>query len=779
MDQPNHPDSKVLDLTVPALPVVYGQLNLGGRNPRGSTIELTNYYLLRDGKPVIPVIGEFHFSRYPSPFWEEELRKIRAGGVGIVATYVFWNHVEEDEGTFDWSGSRNLRRFVELCGRVGLEAIVRVGPFAHGEVRNGGLPDWLYGQPFALRSNDTRYLAHVRRLYQQIAAQLDGLLFKDGGPVIGIQLENEYMHAGAPWETTFRPGTEWVPRGFDGAAHMKLLKDLACEVGLDVPLYTCTGWLNSPVVEGEILPMQGGYAFTPWSPDPNYRQPPTREFLFRDRYLHPVLNGEPTYDPTRYPYVCCEIGGGIQDTYFHRNVVPPESVEALALMNLAGGANAIGYYMFHGGTNPVGKRGYMNEFTVPRRSYDFQAPLREFGQFAQSYRALRLIHTFLADFGGLLAPMVVALPDDAASITPNNVTSLRFAARHKDGAGFLFLNSYQDHVEMRDIPGVRFQLSLPGETLSFPQTEPLTLQKHVSAILPFGLSLDDLCLKYASCQLLAKLDAADSVDYAFFAPRGMRSEYAFDPATYASINVAGGEISEAGGLTLVTVTPGTDCVISLTNDDGRTIRILTLARAQAEQLVKLRLWGQERLVLSEANLVGSEAALHLYLTDETETSILIYPPPAAAPGLQEDGFDGVFARFRARVPEIDLRYAIEPVDATSVTVTVAPEGFNEVNEVYMRVHYVGDIGSLFIDGKLVADNFYNGTPWEIGLKRFLRADEPTELFVRITPLRSRGDAPRLIATGMTFRLDTEGEGMAAIHHVSIVTQYRIDVPIVP
>ena len=134
--------------------------------------------------------------------------------------------------------------------------------------------------------------------------------------------------------------------------------------------------------------MQGGYVFTPWIPDPNYRQPPTREFLFRNRHLNPVINGSPTYDASKYPLVCCEIGGGIQDTYYHRNIVPPESVEALAVMNLACGANLIGYYMYHGGTQPVGKHTYMNEYTVPRISYDFQAPLREFGQVSDSYRSL-------------------------------------------------------------------------------------------------------------------------------------------------------------------------------------------------------------------------------------------------------------------------------------------------------------------------------------------------------------------------------------------------------
>jgi beta-galactosidase len=100
-------------------------------------------------------IGEFLYSRYPAAEWEDELIKIKLGGVSIVATYVFWIHHAEEEGCFRRDGDRDLRRFIELCGRHELLAIVRVGPFAHGEVRNCGFPDWLYGRPVRLRSNNT------------------------------------------------------------------------------------------------------------------------------------------------------------------------------------------------------------------------------------------------------------------------------------------------------------------------------------------------------------------------------------------------------------------------------------------------------------------------------------------------------------------------------------------------------------------------------------------------------------------------------------------------
>jgi beta-galactosidase len=111
----------------------------GGRSPDGHTLGINSRYLTLDGKPWFPVMGEFHYSRYPAGEWEDELLKMKAGGIRIVSTYIFWIHHEEVEGQFDWSGQRDLRRFVELAARSGLYVWVRVGPWAHGEVRNGGL----------------------------------------------------------------------------------------------------------------------------------------------------------------------------------------------------------------------------------------------------------------------------------------------------------------------------------------------------------------------------------------------------------------------------------------------------------------------------------------------------------------------------------------------------------------------------------------------------------------------------------------------------------------
>ena len=129
----------------------------------GETIGINSRYLTRNGQPWMPVMGEFHFSRCPRTEWREELLRMKAGGIDIVATYVFWNHHEEMEGEWDWAGQRDLRKFIRLCDDAGLLASVRLGPWCHGEVRNGGIPDWALAERTGSCGRTTaNYLEQVR-----------------------------------------------------------------------------------------------------------------------------------------------------------------------------------------------------------------------------------------------------------------------------------------------------------------------------------------------------------------------------------------------------------------------------------------------------------------------------------------------------------------------------------------------------------------------------------------------------------------------------------------
>ena len=118
-----------------------------GTAPDGSPLSFTNCYMETESGPFFGISGEFHFSRCDESRWEDGILKMKMCGIRIVSTYIFWNHHEEEEGIFDFSGSKDLRKFVELCGKHQMYVILRIGPFDHGEVRNGGLPDWLYGKP--------------------------------------------------------------------------------------------------------------------------------------------------------------------------------------------------------------------------------------------------------------------------------------------------------------------------------------------------------------------------------------------------------------------------------------------------------------------------------------------------------------------------------------------------------------------------------------------------------------------------------------------------------
>ena len=159
-----------------------------------SQLGFDNVSLLVDGKRWFPMMGEMHFSRYPKKNWEEELCKMKAGGIDIVSLYVIWIHHEEVKGEFDFTGDRCLRDFLETVKKCGLYSILRIGPWAHGEARNGGFPDWLLEDAkennYEVRTDAPQYLDHVRRFYEKTYEQAKGFFIKDGGPVIGIQIEN-------------------------------------------------------------------------------------------------------------------------------------------------------------------------------------------------------------------------------------------------------------------------------------------------------------------------------------------------------------------------------------------------------------------------------------------------------------------------------------------------------------------------------------------------------------------------------------------------------------
>lgn len=262
-------------------------------------------------------------------------------------------------------------------------------------------------------------------------------------------------------------------------------------------MFTCTGW-QSPVPD-DMLPLWGGYAYRPWlfydgvGAEGMTEHPATDEYRYRRLHGSSTSDGfDPPYDPDSRPYACCEMGGGMFNSYDYRFVLPKRSVDAMANIKLGSGCDFLGYYMFHGGTNPKGAAGFLNEGQTPKRSYDFQAPLGEFGQVRESYRRLRTLHEFVKAFGPELAGMPVSLQDGQDRIDPSDSETLRYAVRSDGERGFVSIDNFQDHARVPSRHGEQIDVTTgTGERIRFTG---IGLAEGENCILPFNMDLDGVRL---------------------------------------------------------------------------------------------------------------------------------------------------------------------------------------------------------------------------------------------------------------------------------------------
>ncbi|AZP21048.1 glycosyl hydrolase family 35 [Streptomyces aquilus] len=739
-----------------AAPPLTGHLPFADAPGVPDPIEVTSRFLTRGGRPWFPVSGEFHYSRYPAAEWEEELLKMKAAGVTVVASYLIWIHHEETEGRIRFDGDRDLRRFAELCARHGLDFIPRIGPWVHAEVRNGGLPDWVLARDCAPRTDDPAYLAAVRPWYTAIAQQLDGLDRAHGGPVIAIQIENEL---------------------YDQPGHLLTLKRMAQEAGLNAPLWTSTAWGGVRLPPDELLPLYGGYTETFWTEaDGGWPDTCRKHFFFthqRDdegigadlRPLTAVRGSAPDVSADRFPWATCELGGGMAVSYHRRPRVDAADIAALGLTKIGCGSVWQGYYMFHGGTNPVGElttlqeshaTGYPND--LPVLTYDFQAPLGEYGQYRPVYDELRLQHLLLADFGHLVAPMESVLPDVRPRGQGDRET-LRWAVRGDGSSGFLFVNNHQPHEPLPDHPGTSFEVGFEDGELSFPSV-PVTVPSGASFCWPLRLDVGGVRVEWATAQPVCTVVDGDRTVLVLAAVDGIAPEVALLGA--ASVSAPSGEVSFVGGRALVTgVRAGTDALVEAETVDGRRVGLLVLDAATARTAYRGVLWGAERLVLADGGVVFDREEMRVHSAAE-RPSYAVFPSPSPSPragGVR----DGVFTRFvlgeqRRSVGDAVLRLvraagpAPEPVTGVMGRASVPEDKwFETVAAEYvvslpdgvpggtlLRIHWSGDVGRAYVGDTLVADQFYSGRVWDIGLDRVpvgelrlrvLRGDDTAGVYV--------------------------------------------------
>lgn len=652
-------------------------LNLGGSNPAGERIDVTSLYLERNGQPWLPTMGEYHFNRDSRDNWYKELCKMKAGGINTVATYLFWLYHEEEEGPCDFTGDLDIRKFVLDAKKAGMDVVLRVGPWAHGEARNGGLPDWLLKKPFEERTNDPEYLKYVKLWYKAISEQVEGLFYKDGGNIIAVQLENELTH---------RP------------EHLAKLKEIAIETGLIAPIYTVTGWnskYGAKIPVDEVLPVFGGYPDAPWEAG-THDLPLSMNFAFhtmrndsaigKDLIKEELDQWQLPYE--RYPYATCEMGPGMMSTHHRRVVVSGEDAYALSMVKLGAGNNLVGYYMYHGGTNKIGKlstfnetkaTGYPNDY--PILNYDFGTCLSQYGEARDQYRMLNLMHLFINDFGSSLATMEHVDPTVFAD--ENNLKDLRYCLRTDGKSGYVFVSNHQRHAKVPAFENVSFDTG----SVVFPE---INIMEDISFILPYNLEASGEVIKYATAQLLCR----DGDTLFFTKIPGIEPEYCFEDGEIIKPVAGLYAGTKKGNLTIVTL--------------------------EFEEALYLRKLGGKLYV-------GKNSDLYEYFDYIDEKYVIACIEAGDYTYYEWSGVD-----FYEKTVEIDARPAVWNLEKCNPAFDIDPklgwelniesdiprkitwfkldakesEGFIEIDEKY-------DVAMIFADKELVADRYYDGTVWKL------------------------------------------------------------------
>ena len=637
-------------------PLLINHLNMGGKNPKGEEINVTSRYFTRNGKPWIGVMGEFHFSRYSRENWHRELAKMKAGGITIVSTYLFWIYHEEIEGKMDFGGDNDIRAFIEECKDVGLDVVIRIGPWAHGECRNGAFPDWLLKKDYKLRDNNEEYLAVVKKWYQSIYNEVKGLFYKDGGNIIAVQIENEFV---------------------DNAEHLAKLKEIAVECGFIAPIYTVTGWNSASgakIPVDEVVPVFGGYCEAPWENHMNRLSPSPHYFFNRmrnDSAIGTDLIAKTQSDGwqlpyERYPFATCELGGGIEVTHHRRPIIKPMDIYAVSLVKLGDGNNLVGYYMYHGGTNKIGElstfnetkaTGYPNDY--PILSYDFQAPLSEYGEVREQYGLLNMLHMFVNDFGEEFAPMIAV--DSGNTVAADDTNSLRYGMRTNGKSGFVFVNHYQRLTELADIENA----VISAENVEFP---PIDVKGEVSFFMPFNMKMGDSVLEYATAQPLCKYD-----DTYFFAEiPNIKAEYKFSKG---SANIVTVPFENAKYMRKLngTVYIGGGC--NLYEENGQ------IHSVEDGEYICQKWNGSEFETLK----IGQSAK-------QSNVEITGVENAPFEPKYKEELCIGGERKLTWKKINVDGRYGFAKID------------------------YVGDVAQIYADGELVADDYYYGKTWRVPCK---------------------------------------------------------------
>lgn len=310
---------------------------------------------LLDGKPYQIISGEMHPARIPREYWRQRIQMTKAMGCNTIAAYVFWNYLEQQPGVFDFkTGNKDIAEFIKICKEEGMWVLLRPGPYVCAEWDFGGLPAWLLQKPdIKVRCMDSTYMAAVASYVQRLSAEVKKLQYTKGGPILMVQVENEY-------------GSYANDR-----TYIKTLKKMWQDNGIDVPFYTADGATDFMLGAGSLDSCAIG--LDSGSSDADFNAA-TRQ--------NPNV---PSFSSETYP-------GWL--THWKEGWQHPDTAGLLREMRyLLSNKKSFNLYVVHGGTN-FGYWAGANAFSPTQyqpdvTSYDYDAPINEQGGATPKYYALR------------------------------------------------------------------------------------------------------------------------------------------------------------------------------------------------------------------------------------------------------------------------------------------------------------------------------------------------------------------------------------------------------
>jgi len=310
---------------------------------------------LLDGQPLQIIAGEMHYPRIPRAYWRHRMRMARAMGLNTITTYVFWNLHEPRPGVFDFGGNNDVAAFIRTAQEEGLHVILRPGPYVCSEWDFGGLPWWLLADTtLVVRSRDSRFLAASGRYLDRLGQELAPLLSTRDGPIIAVQVENEYGSFS------------------NDSLYMRAIKDAVIHAGFgEVLLFTADGPGQLPA--GALSELPPVVNFGPGYADSAFA------YLRRFRPSGPRMAGE--------------WWAGWFDQWGGRHETTDAAAEARELDSMLTRGYSVNFYMFHGGTT----FGFLNGANYDRRngyrpqttSYDYDAALDEAGRPSRKFAPFR------------------------------------------------------------------------------------------------------------------------------------------------------------------------------------------------------------------------------------------------------------------------------------------------------------------------------------------------------------------------------------------------------